>query len=418
VDTVRLALEADSAFWFGLVKDSGYAVAIGCLLEAPETFVTIKRWWRLRSRGEDHEETREDRGSPIIPIAAVGLIIIVIGIVAETYFEGKVSDVDALLRAHESDKITAAENEAAVATKNAGSAAVNAGLAQDSADNADDDAKDANDKAVAVEGKAKTLAVQLRSAETQLATVETKRAKLEKSLENMAICNASRVIGTWMNTRGKTSVDSLLPMRGQKVFIEVVKDAEARRAARNLHNALVFAKWDVPPVRLIDDDLEDGVSVQPSVAGRDPTKPYDNEASVANMNASEVGGKLVDFLHSYNWQATRGNPLDASRKKMLRDPAILPEGAIRVQIGLYPPVQFVSPPGDKETALVREQFRQMREKEYADDARREEEDLKNFPPEQREARRKRDAQSQADWKAEQAIRDNSTYPCQVLEQAP
>lgn len=151
-DKVRVGLEADSAYWFGLVKYSGYAVALGCAMEAPETFILIKRWWLLRFRDIEREETKEDKKSWIVPLAALGLLIIVIGIVAETYCEGRVSDADASLRAHESDKITAAENEAAAATREAGSAAVNAGLAQKSADNADKDAGDAARKA-ALAGK-------------------------------------------------------------------------------------------------------------------------------------------------------------------------------------------------------------------------------------------------------------------------
>jgi hypothetical protein len=36
VDKVRLALESSSAGWFRLVKYAGYAVAIGCAMEALE----------------------------------------------------------------------------------------------------------------------------------------------------------------------------------------------------------------------------------------------------------------------------------------------------------------------------------------------------------------------------------------------
>jgi hypothetical protein len=91
-------------------------VALGCALEAPETFVIFKRWWLLRFRNDEREE---DKRSWIIPLAAVGLIVIVAGICVETYAEGKVSDIDAQLRGHESDKITAAESDVADATKKA-----------------------------------------------------------------------------------------------------------------------------------------------------------------------------------------------------------------------------------------------------------------------------------------------------------
>ena len=113
VDHVRLSLETSSAFWFAWVKYAGYAVAAGCAMEAPETFVIIKRWWLLRFKDDEREETKEGKRSWIVPLAAIGLIVIVVGIVVETFAEGKVSDFDALLRAHESDKITEAEGKAA-----------------------------------------------------------------------------------------------------------------------------------------------------------------------------------------------------------------------------------------------------------------------------------------------------------------
>jgi hypothetical protein len=134
VDQVRMNLEASSASWFALVKYAGYAVAAGCAMEAPETFVIIKRWWLLKFREEDKEETKEDKKSWILPLAAVGLLVIVVGIVVETYAEGKVSDIDALLRAHESDKITEAEGAAAAAIRDAGTAKDSAAQANESAE--------------------------------------------------------------------------------------------------------------------------------------------------------------------------------------------------------------------------------------------------------------------------------------------
>jgi hypothetical protein len=120
VDQVRLSLEGYSADWFALVKHAGYAVGVGCLFEAPETIVIVKRWFKLRSRTGDGEETLNDKKSWFVPLAAVGLLIVVIGIVVETYAEGQVSDVDALLRSHASDKISQAESDAGTATTNAG----------------------------------------------------------------------------------------------------------------------------------------------------------------------------------------------------------------------------------------------------------------------------------------------------------
>lgn len=122
MDAYRLSLEASSASWFALVKYSGYAVAFGCALEAPETLVILKRWYLLRFKGQDREETLEDKRGWIVPLAAIGLLVIVAGIVLETYGEGKVSDIDALIRSHESDKITAAESAAGAAIAKAADA--------------------------------------------------------------------------------------------------------------------------------------------------------------------------------------------------------------------------------------------------------------------------------------------------------
>ena len=90
VDKVRLELETSSAFWFAWVKYAGYAVATGCVMESPETFVLLKRWFLLKFRDKESEETKESRKSWIIPLAAVGLILVVAGIVVETYAEGQV----------------------------------------------------------------------------------------------------------------------------------------------------------------------------------------------------------------------------------------------------------------------------------------------------------------------------------------
>lgn len=151
-DKVRLSFEASSAFWFGWVKYAGYAVAAGCAMEAPETLAIIKRWWLLKFRNEEKEETKEDKKSWRVPLAAIGLIVIVVGILIETFAEGKVSDVDALLRAHESDKITAAE--AASATREAGNAKDSAIIAKSAADVAERKAAGAESLAETAEEKA------------------------------------------------------------------------------------------------------------------------------------------------------------------------------------------------------------------------------------------------------------------------
>ena len=175
VDTVRLSLEASSAWWFDLVKYSGYAVAFGCALEAPETFAIIKRWWLLKFKGEEREEKTQDKKKWDAPLAAVGLLVIVIGIFLETYAEGKVSNIDALLRAHESDKITAAEADAVSAIREAGSA-------KDSARDAGAAAGTSKSVADAVAKDAKTISALLKSVTPRGHLIEASKESIARAL--------------------------------------------------------------------------------------------------------------------------------------------------------------------------------------------------------------------------------------------
>jgi hypothetical protein len=115
---VRLSLEAESAKWFGRSLISGGVVAFGCLLEVWETAVSLRNWFRAR-RGLEVKENPKSWG---IPIAALGLLLVVGGIVAEVAYEGLASNADARLRAHESDVLSAAETNAGEANERAGNA--------------------------------------------------------------------------------------------------------------------------------------------------------------------------------------------------------------------------------------------------------------------------------------------------------
>jgi hypothetical protein len=269
----------------------------------------------------------------------------------------------------------------------------------------------AQQRAGAVAKQTDELNRNLQAAKTQLEAVDVKRAKLEKSLINLAVCNAPRVISNWFLVNGldaKSYVDSLRPMAGQMVFIEVVPDEEARRAARNIFGALVDAKWDVQKPLKLADGLADGVSVQPSV----PMLTGLAGGEIPNMSpywhASDVAEKLLDFLHSYNWQAAKGWPTDA-QGQMIHDEKVLPAGAIRIQIGLYPPAVYVSPPGQKELTSRMEELKQEQEKAVAESKRKREEQRATLPPEIRQKLEQADVEWEARTKSE-----TSNNPCQVL----
>jgi hypothetical protein len=300
-----------------------------------------------------------------------------------------------------------------------------AGDAKTSAKNAHDEADEAKRKAGDVAKQADELNRNLLAAKTQLEAVDAKRAELERSLINMAVCNAPRVISNWflgtsgvaINSPGmvpllgglsKSYVDSLRPMAGQVVFIEVVPDAEARRAALSIARTLDDAQWNVQrPLKLVD-GLADGVSLQPSL----PTLTALAKGEIPDMfpyrHASDVAEKLLDFLHSYNWQATKGWPRDAQGQP-LHDEEVLPSGAIRIQVGLYPAVVYVNPPGQKELTSRMEELKEEDEKHHAEFKREIEKRLATQPPEVRQ----RFEQAEAE-RMQKGKNETSNSPCQVL----
>jgi hypothetical protein len=317
------------------------------------------------------------------------------------------------------DKSEEAGLKANTATTNSETALIKSWQALDEANTAREAAGNAQKVSGAVASKAVELDRQLTATKTQLDTVAAKRDELEKSLINMAVCNAPRVIPQWM-ADGKTNADPLLPMAGEKVFIEFVPDAEARRAALNLERILFDAKWDVQiPLRVVD-GLRDGVSVQPSMARTEPVQNEGPQNINAYFYASNVADKLVDFLHSYNWQAKRGWP-EAAPGKLLHDPNVLPAGTIRIQIGLYPPVEFVSPPGAKDITESNARFEQHwqgnMKKLEEEELKVEEKMTKDLTPQQAAYFRANWEHRKAERKAESDLDYKRSHgPCQTLSE--
>lgn len=263
LDKARLSLEASSAGWFNLVKWAGYAVAIGCAMEAPETFIIIRRWWFLRFRNIDHEETKEDRKSWPTPLAAVGLIIIVMGIVLETFGESKVSDVDALLRTHESEKLSAAEQEAASATRDAGTAkssAITAAAASNDAKTSSSNAGVAAVKAVSASGdviataaearkEADSYARDIAAAKQEAANAVSHLAEAEKRLaesterEAAAEAKLAGIKTPRSLVNVKELIATLKPLKGTEYTLNVFQDDESIQFTKSVDEVLREAGW-------------------------------------------------------------------------------------------------------------------------------------------------------------------------------
>ncbi|MDQ2844356.1 MAG: hypothetical protein M3Y72_25595 [Acidobacteriota bacterium] len=395
-------------------------VTVGCFGEYVAEF-KFHEWFPRKS--EDSKK-RLEKHSTLLLIAALALELVCLV---------KTNQLSGLLIGSLSDRAEeAAQNssqalgESSAAISQSDKAVKGAGLAEGSSARATETSKKAqgaasNALALAHDSKHGLDSVQhaLGNASKELTklkadsqNLEDETKKTESELIDLAVCNSPRVITNW-TAGGKTTSDPLLAMAGQKVFIELTPDAEARRAAFNLAGVLVNAKWDVQtPLKFVD-GLADGVSVLPSMEGTESLLNRVPDGISTYWHAEEVAERLVNFLHSYNWQANRGWPVNADGR-LIRDPNILPAGAIRIQVGLYPAVMYVSPPGQRELTTRLEGSKREREKLLGQKRKREQR-LEGLSPELRQ----RMLDAEADWDARsKAAMAPYTQPCQVLNPFP
>jgi hypothetical protein len=405
-------LENSSVPWEHLLPLFTAAVALGVAMELwviwHERRGDMEAWALAYFLGTHRLPSRPSMAKFIIELVSV--LLITLGIVGELGVGIKVTSINGTLRGKSAELRSKSDQLLALVTQQAGDAATSAKVAHNEAGDAATAAGKAQQKAGSVAKQADELNRELLATKTQLSTVDAKRAELEKSLINLAVCNAPRVISGLFFMSGKVEtesyVDRLRPMAGQLVFIEFIPDAEAHRAAVSIANTLTDAHWKLQEPPKSVDGLADGVSVQPSVptftGGKfpDDMSPY--------RRGTEAAEKLVDFLHSYNWQAASRSPTDA-QGKLFRDEKVFPAGAIRIQVGLYPPAVYVSPPAQKEFASHLEEMKQEEEKAQAEIQRKQEEQMATLPPELRQKLQ----QSAAEWDAKVKSL-TSTGPCQVL----
>jgi hypothetical protein len=296
-----------------------------------------------------------------------------------------------------------ARKDAGEAAKSASGAKDDAKSAHDLAQSASDIAKPAKKTADAAKRESDAVGLQVTSEETQLTQVENKRAELEKDLTSFAICNAPRLLTVWW-AHGKPSTAALRPFAPYQAIIEYVPyDAEARRAAFEVANALADAGWTIASVSTFD-GIPDGVQVKSyggSLTGNHTQEEWSSDFD--QIKASEnVASTFVDFLHSYFWVASiQKMPLP---HRFPRDPVVIPPKTIEVRIGLYPATMFVTPPGEADIAAALDEFDKKWRQNF-------EKYLKQVPPERR-------AQVIAEEEETERERQASDTPCRPLTNLP
>jgi hypothetical protein len=412
--------EGSSGHWETFGWLCAVAVGIGIAGEivviVSEHFESLEDWERGIIRPPDRPPTWR------FWFDIVATLIVLGGVFGEAGATAAVASINSQLRSKTSELRAKSDQLLTLVTKQAGEAQDSARLAEASAKGAGTEADKAQKKADVVAKQAADTGHQLGTAAAKLDAVEKKRAELEKSLIDLAACTAPRILkldSISVSSGTKTRVDSLRPFAGQKVFLEVIpNDAESRRAVFSLAKALNAAGWDVEKTIMPVDGIPDGVSVQPSASESGDLVDEVAPERFANMRAGDVAYKLVDFLQSFNWQAQSGYPTD-SKGDLIKNVKILPVGAIRIQVGLYPATEFVTPPGGKEFTATAAQFEQEREKykkkSEAERAASDKEKLKQMTPERATAYKA----LIEDWnKNKQLLSERYSGPCKPLIPLP
>ena len=211
----------------------------------------------------------------------------------------------------------------------------------------------------------------------------------------------------WSIDNKESSVDPLKPFAERQALIEYVPDAETKRAASNIAESLEHAGWKIAKFSPVD-RIEDGVEIE--AYSKPPGQRESDDTSrewQIHIESSKAVDALVDFLHSYNWQARIASPRLGAND--------IPPDGIKVRVGLYPAVTFVSPPGGKDPAAAEAQFHQEMEKNTKQiEERLEKHDteiLKNMTAQHAAQFKAREAQGKRE---EQAELSRYSSPCQPL----
>jgi hypothetical protein len=435
IKDAREGLEQLRELYSNWLMYSTGAVAVGVFLEAPEIFHDT--WEQLSRWRHGYIPAKFDSrtGMPAVEginwgkvMGAIGWLLIVAGVALEGLFESRVSSLSTDIQHIDLAHVASLDSEVIAAQKSAHDASLEAKAASDRAtgaqDRADADARD-NTKLKGDLDKANTER-RRQVATLEASNLDQKKANLdleatnlktESELINLAVCDAPRVIPSWslIGNGVETSVDPLKPFAGRIAIIDFLPDPEAKRAAFQIARSLSDAKWDVRGPQPLD-GLRDGVEIQPYNSGQGSSNFFENI-----IPAQELADALVNFLHSYNWQALWTFPD--------RNPELIPPKAIRVRVGLYPAVEYVTPPGSKDLdsalALLQanrdEQRKRQEQQTRANDERlRAEEDkmTQDLPPNARQVVEEQTKAREAtrDKKSAERAKSESRYtnPCQPI----
>jgi hypothetical protein len=255
VDTVRQSLDADSLRWFGWLIKASILVGIGVALEAPEATIALKRWYRLR-KGKDVEPANEK--SVVIPIAYLGLLLVVAGVAGEGIFEFLSSRSETALRAHDEgilgeteskfgqvkDSAEAAAQAASRAQVDSNRAGASAKEASDASGNAVKSSENAMELASGAKKEADSYEREISGAKQQAADAVSLLADAEQRLADStqreaaaeAKLSAIKTPRSLINAKGL--IATLKPLKGTEYTLNVFQDDESIQFTKSVDEVL------------------------------------------------------------------------------------------------------------------------------------------------------------------------------------
>lgn len=399
---IRADLQSLRDSCFGWLLFSSVMVAVGVFMEGPEL---------IREIGTTFRSVKRETPPRIAWVGLLGWMFVFAGVAGELVAEAFVSKVDAIIQTFNDVLLVDTQGKTALANRQAGDAKESAGSAKTSAVQAATAASFAISQSGAARQQANVIRGELEDTSRELSMLRSDEQGLDSEVQkrraeltNLAVCTAPRIIPFW-STAGKTSLDPLRPYAGRVAIIEFLPDAEARRAALNIAGALSRAKWTIKSLRTVD-GLRDGVEVQPYQPPREEVQ----QKIAFTWQADELADALIDFLQSFNWNATFGWPVD-NDGKMIGDDNIIPPGAVRIQVGLYPAVTYVGPPGSEELNAALAELNKAKEIALEKIESQEIEREGTLDPELR--RRAQEARKRSEADRERILK-RSRGPCQPL----
>jgi len=261
-DPIRDALQGQADHFAKLVGWANIAVAVGIAVEGVEIAHDVVTWGKRKRReirdrielkelaeicpgGELRQSTESHTDEPrwVKRLLRVGLIIVVLGVVAEWRCGAKLEDAHDAIHQHDLEKIAAADEKAGDAKDSAKQGRIDAGTAKDASDKAKASASGALTLAAGARKEADSFEADIKSAKQQAADAESHLADAMKRA-NTLTAQLERITTPRTLPDSPQLVSSLKPFRETEyMFTGVCGDTECINLLRDIDKVLGLAEW-------------------------------------------------------------------------------------------------------------------------------------------------------------------------------